>query len=202
MIAQAEQQPDLISTAQMPDCFFADGEGRESHGEFTGERLFAREPEKYRLVVSMLAERIGLIRIGRVLGLSPNTVRAVQEREGVAVDIEKKGLGAKAWQAAHLAIEGVIEDLSDPRTRHRIETRDMALIGAMMADKALLLNGEANVRLEVRISSPDHDDFNNYIERLRSVGTGLGEGKDGANAGVVEVQTPAPKALPEPKQES
>lgn len=181
LIQHAKRQMDLIPSHAMPDDIFA----REEEylvGEFTGERLFAQRPETYQWIVSLLAEHVGVIRIGKLLKVSPNTVRAVQQREGIAIDIEKKRIAELCHQGAALAFEGVIEDLSDPVKRGKIPTRDKAVAGAVMVDKGQLLAGEATSRLELHeIKTPDHDDFNAYIAGLPNL-TRLG----GENAGQKE----------------
>lgn len=162
--------------------------------------MFDQRPETYQRIVSLLAEHVGVIKIGRLLKVSPNTVRAVQLREGISIDIEKRGIANLCHQGARLAAEGIIEDLSDPVKRGKIAARDKAVIVGVMVDKGQLLAGEATQRLELHeIKTPDHDDFNAYIAGLPRV-TGLaGEtaaqkggvsgGVLGAPGGVIEVGT-------------
>lgn len=81
----ADAQLDL----PIPTEFFSSAERR---GEFAGERLLTQNPRKYHSIVHCSVEGLGMIRIGRLLKVSPNTVMAVRDREGEAVDIEKKRL--------------------------------------------------------------------------------------------------------------
>ncbi|MCX8511416.1 MAG: helix-turn-helix domain-containing protein, partial [Chthoniobacteraceae bacterium] len=53
----------------------------EVTGEFSGERLLARRPEVYRAICRMSAEGLSMSAMARALGVSRNTVAAVQERE-------------------------------------------------------------------------------------------------------------------------
>ena len=75
----------------IPTEFFSSAERR---GEFAGERLLTQNPRKYHSIVHCSVEGLGLgmIRIWRLLKVSPNMVMAVRDREGEAVDIEKKRL--------------------------------------------------------------------------------------------------------------
>lgn len=176
LIQRDQAQGELLTSAQMTDCLFA-GQEQALVGEFTGERLFARKPEIYRAIVSLTAEGLGIIRIGKLLSVSPNTVQAVRKREGLPIDMVKKELADLAHAGAALALEGVLEDLSDPVKRGKIGTRDKAVVAAVLVDKGQLLSGEATSRLEVSdIRTPDHDDFNRYVAGLRSAvpQTGLG----------------------------
>lgn len=181
LIGAAAAQPELLSSAEMPACFFADG---EKEGEFTGERLFKQRPEDYRLVVSLLAEGLGLIRIGKIAGVSAHTVAAVRDREGIPIAIEKRELSKLCFRGARLSFEALADDLADPAIRAKIPARDKALIGAITTDKGLLLAGEATARLEVEFTQPDHDAFNAYVTGLKSaepmsLGAETGAAKDG-----------------------
>ena len=78
----ADTQLDL----PIPTEFFSSAERR---GEFAGERLLTQNPRKYHSIVHCSVEGLGMIRIGRLLKVSPNRVMAVRDREGETVDIEK-----------------------------------------------------------------------------------------------------------------
>lgn len=192
LIRQEGEQPALFTSADMDGAVFAEDEQRVL-GEYTGERLFQRKPETYRLIVQLLAEGIGQIKIGALLQVSPNTVRAVSAREGHSVDIVKKRLSARCLGVAGLALEGIEEDLSDPLRRRLTSTKDKALVVGILTDKGLLMAGEATSRMEISdITKPSHDDFNAYIAGLKSAATrGDGENpgtKGGGSAGsVIEV---------------
>jgi hypothetical protein len=187
LLERAAQQPELLSSAEMDDDVFAENEPGFD-GEYTAERLFARQPEKYRLVVSLLAERLGILKIARLLKpLHPATVMAVRDREGVAIEIEKKELARLCHHGAHLALEGVVEDMADPARRNKVGARDKAVIAAVCIDKGQLLSGEATSRLELtEINLSEHDALNDYIAGLRRAQTGLEGGnlaQKGAAAG-------------------
>ena len=189
LIAQAERQPDLLSSDEMDSVFF---DLTEKAGEFTGERLFAREPRLYHACKSLLAEGVGMIRIGRLLGLSAHTVSAVRDREKVPIAIEKEDLSRLALTAARLAFESVGEDLANPAVRAEISPRDKALIGAISVDKAMLLKGEATMRLDVEMRVPDHDGFNSYIAGLRTGRGGeTGAAKEDGTAAIEAASAPA-----------
>lgn len=174
----AGQQLDLLALpAGIFDC-------EEAHGEYTAERLFAQRPDAYRAVVILSGLGLGQIKIGRLLRVSCNTVRQVQRREGVAVDTAKQILARELMDVANLAAEGLHEDLVDPERRAKIGSRDKALIAAIATDKALLLSGEATVRIDVEVKRAGHDDFNQFLAGLA---TGLGAATAGQKGGGVEV---------------
>ena len=93
----ADAQLDL----PIPTEFFSSAERR---GEFAGERLLTQNPRKYHSIVHCSVEGLGMIRIGRLLKVSPNMVMAVRDREGEAVDIEKKRLSNLYRKGAALAV--------------------------------------------------------------------------------------------------
>src|SRR5574343_580881 len=97
LVKQDDQQLRLFSSEQLDDSLFAVAESR---GEFTGARLFSSRPEVYKSIIALSAEGIGAIRIGKILGVSPNTVLAVRAREGGRIDIEKTRVSLLSREAA------------------------------------------------------------------------------------------------------
>lgn len=194
LIQREQSQPQLFSSAEMEDRIFEESERK---GEFTAERLFKKNLTVYRAIVTLLGEGRGQIWIGALFSISPNTVRAVAKREGLAVAAEKERLAEKAFGAAHLAIESVAEDLANPETRSKISTKDKALVGGILVDKGLLLAGEATVRVDIgRPVAPEHEDFNAYLEKLKSAAAMGGEAEKLAQKGVIDVEATEPGADP------
>jgi hypothetical protein len=172
LIRPDEEQLDLIPSDQLPDEIFRDAEAGTGDGydhEFTAARLFSQKPETYLTIISLLAEGLGVIRIGRLLKVSPNTVLAVRDREGEIVDIEKERISSAARSAARMCVEGIIEDLSDSERRKKISARDKAIIHGVLVEKSELLSGGVTSRVEVKHAEPTHNDFNSYLESLPQV---------------------------------
>ena len=139
----------------------------ECAGEFTAARLFAVRPDAYRTAGILLAEGYGINRIAEILHLHTNTVMAVRDREGVAIEAERERLASRALVAARGAFERVIEDLDDDQKMDKTSVKDKALVAGIMVDKGLLLAGEATQRIE-HIHS-DKDEFSDFINSLKSV---------------------------------
>jgi hypothetical protein len=112
-------------------------------GEFSGDRLFAQRPEIYRAVVSMLAEGIVTTTIAKACQVSPNTIYAVRDREGVTIESERKELLKNLRQAAKLSVEKTLDLLPSLKS-----AKDAAITAAVMIDKLQLLSGEATSRIE------------------------------------------------------
>ena len=112
-------------------------------GEFSGDRLFERRPEVYRAVVSMLAEGLGTTSIARACQVSPNTIYAVRDREGISIESERKELLRNLRKAAKLSVERALDLL--PALKN---AKDAAITAAVMIDKLQLLSGEATSRIE------------------------------------------------------
>jgi transcriptional regulator with XRE-family HTH domain len=115
----------------------------EVTGEFSGERLLARRPEVYRAICRMSAEGLSMSAMARALGVSRNTVAAVQEREGISIEQHKKELLRNVRTAARLSVERVVELV--PTINN---AKDAAIVAAVMVDKLQLLSGEATSRIE------------------------------------------------------
>ena len=115
----------------------------EATGEFSGERLLARRPEVYRAICRMSAEGLSMSAMARALGVSRNTVAAVQEREQFPIEQHKKELLKNVRTAARLSVERVVELVPSINN-----AKDAAIVAAVMVDKLQLLSGEATSRVE------------------------------------------------------
>jgi hypothetical protein len=115
----------------------------EATGEFSGERLLIRRPEVYRAICRMSAEGLSMSAMARALGVSRNTVAAVQEREGISIEQHKKELLRNVRTAARLSVERVVELVPSITN-----AKDAAIVAAVMVDKLQLLSGEATARVE------------------------------------------------------
>ena len=181
LIAQGERQLDLLPSTAMPDAVFSAEEGSEV-GEYTGARLFARDPDRYKMIVGLLAEGIGILRIARILKVSPSTVIAVRDREAGAIEIVKQQVGRAARAGAQMCVEAILEVVADPDRRKKLSLRDLGVVHGILVDKALTLAGEPTWIGEVRAAGPEHEDFERYLESLKEVPeaevteTGFGRG--------------------------
>lgn len=148
----------------------------ELTGEFTAERFFLRRPLEAKLCVALLAGGIGVIRIGQMLSVSPNTVMAVRDRSGASIDIERERLARTLYRGAALTADAVLELTTEwVGNRHKraaattVDIRNLAVTMGIVTQNAQLLAGEATARMEtVAITTPAHDDFNAYVRRLKS----------------------------------
>jgi len=138
----------------------------EAKGEFTGARLFDKFPEKYKACVYLLAEGVGMIRIGRMLHISPNSVRGVRDREGVAIDIEKRRSAGVYRDVARLCGERMLEELEDPERAAKIPFNHKGVGLGIAQDKAELLSGGVTQRVETRPAAPTAEDFRRYLESI------------------------------------
>ncbi len=166
----------------------------EVKGDFTGERLFHQRPDVYKAVVVLLAQKMGVIRIGKLLSVSPNTVMAVRDREGITIDAVKLRLADVAHNGALLASEAIVEALNNiaPNAQHLgvKELKDLAVVYGILVQNGQLLAGQPTARVEMgELQKPQHDDFNRYLEKLPAaevidiagaVSTGLGAEKSPA----------------------
>lgn len=164
---EQKAQPELLPTTAA-DSFFGE---LENKGEFTGERLFQQRPDTYKAIVVLLGQKLGVIRIGKLLGVSPNTVMAVRDREGATVDIVKEHLARVAHAGATLASEGMLEALNNilqhPDCLAVKDLKDLAVVYGILVQNAQLLSGQPTARLEVS-TKPEHDDWNAYVASLKS----------------------------------
>jgi hypothetical protein len=150
------------------EVFFAD---LESKGQFTGERLAQRRPDAYRAIQVMLAKGIGVIAIGKLMGVSPNTVLAVRDREQPGIEAAKAFLARTALGGATLAAEGIAANLDRIFAGSGLlgvkDLKELATIQQQMLQTHQLVTGQPTSRLEVlETQRAEQDDFNRYIDGL------------------------------------
>jgi len=182
LIAQDAEQLRLIDDSSLVQHVVDE---EQSTGTYTGARFFSRDPERYKLVVALLANGYGRLRIAEMLHVNHHTVAAVLARESESIAIEKQRLAGLARYGAGLCLEGVIEDLEDPERRKKIGTRDKAISGGVLIDKMQLLSGHATAIIDHHHSAPGHDDFIDSLQRVHdqgAAGTGFGAETDGQKA--------------------
>ena len=160
LIQRDEQQPTLFTSAEMDSKMF---KAAEDKGEFTGERLYKKDPGKYKIIVALSAEGMGVRRMGALLGVSPNTILAVQAREGEAIDTVKETIARLSRAGARMCADELIERLFNDEDRKKISSRDLAIIEGVLVDKSQLLGGGATARVHVTGNEPGPDDFNRTL---------------------------------------
>lgn len=132
----------------------------EAKGEFTGERLHARDPDRYRAIVAALAEGIGTRAIARAYKVSPHTVRAIRAREAGPIATDKKGISDRLRQFARMASDRLVEEIDD------IPVDKLPLAAGIIIDKMQLLDGEATSITGTAGPTVDAEKFNHWIKSL------------------------------------
>lgn len=144
-------------------------EGKRAAGEFSGERLFEREPDKYRAIVAALAEGLGQRAIARAFRVSVNTVRAVMVRERGPVDTEKRVISLRLREFVRLASDRLLDEID------LIPIDKLPVALGIVADKMQLLDGEATAIVGQSADRLKVDAFNELVASLPQTGFGAGE---------------------------
>lgn len=162
-------------------------------GSFTGERLAAQEPERYRAIVDALANGLGIRQIARAFKVSPNTVAAVRAREGKTIDTLKTSIANRALLGAEMAVERLIDEMGD------IKREALPVVAGILIDKAQLLTGQAT-SIFGRPEAPQ--DWESALDSIRQAKGQTIDTTATAGTGIIphDTQTKgAPAALPEPR---
>lgn len=198
LIDREAQQLKLLPSAEMERVLFAE---EEAVGNYTAENLFKQYPERYQAALSFLSEGIGILRIARILHMSPSSVMAIREREPRQIEIEKARLSRLARDLAGLCVEAAVDRFGDPEALKKIPLRDLGILHGIMVEKAELLSGGATARVDHGDQAPGHSELLRYLESLRvrsAMGSGAENGgqKDGKIIDVTEqvAVSPAPGA--------
>jgi hypothetical protein len=111
---------------------------RNGQGRFTAERVARTRPKTYRAIVQLLADPGATgMHIAKRHRVSEHTVRAIREREAVAIAERKQRLISIFGNVAELAGERM-EELAGKAT-----LRDAGITAGIATDKLLALLGEA-----------------------------------------------------------
>jgi hypothetical protein len=139
-------QAELLDLASLPDCIFHEDE-HPGTGEarYTAQRFFSKRPGDYKLCVSMIAARLGRLHIARLLKVHHMTVAAVEEREGVRIDIEKERIRKNLRLACGIGSERL------PEIMAKLADGQVPLAMAILLDKLAQMDGEPTQRVEVTV---------------------------------------------------
>jgi len=164
LLEREEQQLRLFRSSEIEGVDFSETENR---GVFTGERLFAQDRERYRIICSLLAEGMSCRMIARLTRTSINTVMAVRDREPAIIEADKQLIGRKMRGAVRLLVDKVLESIEDGSVQIN-NARDLqtVLVGTgILTDKSELLMGGATQRVE-RVQAETVGDLDELWEAL------------------------------------
>jgi hypothetical protein len=116
-------------------------------GRFTAERVLRTRPKTYRAIVRLLADPDATVmHIAKRHRVSEHTVRAVREREAVAIAERKQRLVSIFGNVAEIAGERM-EELAG-----KASLRDAGTTAGIATDKLLVLLGEQGGGVPVQIN--------------------------------------------------
>ncbi len=196
-LLDTDKQMPLLSTADMPAALF---EETESQGEYTAERLFKFQRDRYDLICRMLSEGMSNISISRIAKCAEKTVAAVRTRELALLPMpDVKVAMSQRWAGTfHIAQDIMAEIAADPKRRAEVSFKDAAIAGSIATQNHQLLTGDATSRVEyVEPGTSEHNDLNAYLQSLRSAKPPQAELPAVVD---VEATTNSPQPSPEPAQ--
>lgn len=128
-------------------------------GTYTAERFREREPKRYALIVSGLAQGYSKQALAKAVGVAWETVRAVEKVEaGKSILEEKKGFADGLADVIELGIDGL-------KTKAR-DGKLSALDVAVLTDKFLILRGEASSIIETRGEDPAVAAYREFLRQM------------------------------------
>lgn len=151
----------------------------EERGEYTAERLFSREPDKYRTIVAMIAAGRGIRSIKRECSVHHDTIHAVAAREKMSIDTLKQRIVSDIEAAIQVGAERAVEVMET------IKPEQLMVGIGILIDKYQLLTGGATVRVETAESASPRlpATFDEWLATVKSAKTGLGVGEETAKGG-------------------
>jgi len=120
---------------------------KNDQDRFTAERVARTRPKTYRAIALLLADPVAKIeRIAQRHRVSTHTVRAIREREAVAIAERKQRLVSIFGNVAEIAAERM-EELAG-----KASLRDAGTTAGIATDKLLALSGELGGGVPVQIN--------------------------------------------------
>lgn len=149
----------------------------QRRGVFSGVNLQQYDPEKFELILQLLAEdKLSIRQIARATRSSRNLISSMRVTCAREIEPLKQRIASGALHVAELCQEREIELLNDPEAK--LSLRDLAIAKAVNIDKAQLLSGEPTHIISA--SDPDHTAARAYLEGLTTGAViGLRAGKSG-----------------------
>jgi hypothetical protein len=113
-----------------------------SQDRFTAERVARTRPKTYRAIVQLLADPDAkVLQIAKLHRVSEHTVRAIREREAVAIAERKQRLMSVFANVAEISAERM-EELAG-----QASLRDAGITAGIATDKLLALSGDPTLTL-------------------------------------------------------
>jgi hypothetical protein len=158
------EQTELFDASQLPEGIQLLQPENSQRRRFTAE-IVARNQERYREIVSALAEGMSVRRVSKLFRVSHHVVRIIREREPELVATEKKRLSGLMGHAIRESVESYLEDLERGTVPVNVK-----LVGAgILCDKKAMIDGDATSRIEViRTGLPSLEEMKRVIEALPS----------------------------------
>lgn len=155
-------------------------EAEHTRGIFSGVNLRQYDPEKYNLIIEMLAsDDYSISQIARATKSSRNLISAIRLHQVEEIEHLRAKIARGAAHVAELCQERQIEILTDPSSKPRLG--ELAVAQGVAIDKMQVLTGGATSRLEVISGTgPEHDDF---VREMGLVGVSLHQNAPALAAG-------------------
>jgi len=163
-------------------------------GVYSGEQLKANDPERYALVLNLLASgRFTWRDIRQATGVSMGLIAGVLKLQAVDIEAIKREQASESRVIAGMTnammIEWLRETLDNPERIRKMTPTDfqkLATAGAIATDKALVQTGQATSITEFKSVDPSDDEFSHALRVARRVDCvdveAVEMGKSGENA--------------------
>ena len=172
LIETVPEQLQLIGSEDIPDGYLADLEagaapkqGPKYTQNWTAARLFSKNPERYRLIVSVIAEGLPIRWICQAFKVSHHSIQAIREREPKIIATEKRLLAGKHRFASRICVEKIIEALEHLEPKDLRDVQSLGVLNGILVEKMQLLDGEATSIVE-KPKGPTLDDIRRVYEAL------------------------------------
>jgi predicted HTH domain antitoxin len=164
-------------------------ESEVARGVFSGERLCASDPERYKVIVTLLAEgRLSLRQIAKLTSTSRNLLAVIKRERQADIEPLRRKLAGDFYLIAELANERLIETLTDPAAQHSLA--QLSIAAGTAFDKAQLASGGPTSITGTQVQ-PGAGDVDEYLVLARRSRIGVGVERNGVKEAEGVVVGPA-----------
>lgn len=163
----------------------------DTTGDYTGERIRARNPPLYRVACELIARGMTLQEVAQVTALSRNTVRAIARAEADGIDQRKQRLARGFLDLAEVAAGSALARIESGK--EQVSLHHLMIAAGIAADKGLIAAGQATARVEHVQDVPERDELLRMLANqakpadVLDTGTGARAGAQrGGKAGTIE----------------
>jgi hypothetical protein len=165
MSVSAIESLNAFTTADLPEVV----KRCNAKGLPTGQMFKKDKPREYAIICQMVKERIPVISIARIMGVSRQLAEAIRQTEMMTMPLaDIKEAISHRWMNAFSVSMDIIEEIAeDPERRAAVSLKDAAVVAGIATEKHALMNGDVTARVEHVEAVSEHNDLGDFLATMK-----------------------------------